>query len=66
MIRLKYFNDVVACIRAYFALQGAGFNNTVTDVDALNLLTAGAAHIRLSHFLLAHYISSFKLVKDNK
>ena len=28
-----------------------------------NPLTAGAVHIRFLHFLLAHYISSFKPVK---
>ena len=27
--------------RAYFALQGAGFNNTVTDVDALSYMEGG-------------------------
>ena len=29
-------------------------------------LTAGADHNRLLHFILAHYISAFKPVKDKK
>ena len=29
---------IIACRRAYFALQEAGFNNTVTDVDALSYI----------------------------
>ena len=29
-------------------------------------LTAGAVHIRFLQFLLAHYISAFKPVKDKK
>ena len=32
----------------------------------INPLTAGAAYIRFLHFLLAHYISAFKSVKDKK
>ena len=32
----------------------------------LDPLTAGAVHIRILHFLLAHYISAFKHVKDKK
>ena len=31
-----------------------------------NPLTAGAVHIRFLHFLLAHYISAFKHIKDKK
>ena len=31
-----------------------------------NPLTAGAVHIRFLHFILAHYISAFKPVKDKK
>ena len=31
-----------------------------------NPLTAGAVHIRFSHFISAHYISAFKPVKDQK
>ena len=32
----------------------------------VNPLTAGAVHIRFSRFILAHYISAFKPVKDKK
>ena len=32
----------------------------------INPLTAGAVHIRFLHFILAHYISAFKTVKDKK
>ena len=32
----------------------------------LDPLAAGAVHIRFSNFLLAHYISAFKHVKDKK
>ena len=32
----------------------------------LNPLTAGVVHIRFLHFLLAHYISAFKHLKDTK
>ena len=31
-----------------------------------NPLTPGAVYIRFLHFLLAHYISAFKPVKDKK
>ena len=31
-----------------------------------NPLIAGAVHIRFLHFLLAHYISAFKHIKDKK
>ena len=37
-----------------------------TFVVLLNPLTAGAVYIGLLHFLLAHYISVFKPVKDKK
>ena len=30
----------------------------------INFLTAGAAYIRVFHFLLAHYVSPFEHVKD--
>ena len=33
---------------------------------SFNSLTAGAVHIRFLHFLLAHYISDFKHIKDKK
>ena len=33
---------------------------------SINPLTAGAVHIYFLHFLLAHYISAFKPVKDKK
>ena len=33
---------------------------------ALSPLTTGAVHISFLHFILAHYISAFKLVKDKK
>ena len=39
---------------------------TKRATQALNPLTVGAVHIRLLHFLLAHYISTFKPVKDKK
>ena len=32
----------------------------------LNPLTAGAVNIRCLHFIVAHYISAFKPVKDGK
>ena len=32
----------------------------------INPLTAGADHTRFLHFILAHYISAFKPVKDKK
>ena len=31
-----------------------------------NPLTTGAVHIRFLHFILTHYISAFKPVKDKK
>ena len=34
--------------------------------NRLNPLTAGAVHIRFLHFLLAHYISALKPVRDKK
>ena len=33
---------IIVCRRAYFALQGAGFNNTVTDVDAFSYIWKAA------------------------
>ena len=43
-------------------------NTIITPCGALtfNPLTAGAVHIRFLHFILAHYISAFKPVKDKK
>ena len=35
-----------------------------SDIYVLNPLTAGTVYIRFLHFLLAHYISAFKPVKD--
>ena len=44
-------------------------SNTYTSLDQnneFNPLTAGVVHIRFLYFLLAHYISAFKPVKDKK
>ena len=38
----------------------------ITREVEFNTLTAGAVHVRVLHFLLAHYISAFKHVKDKK
>ena len=38
----------------------------VETVASFNPLTAGDVHIRFLHFLLAHYTSAFKPVKDKK
>ena len=38
----------------------------ITAITAFNPLIAGAVHIRFLHFILAHYISAFKPVKDKK
>ena len=40
--------------------------NIFFSIQRFNLLTAGSVHIRLLHFLLAHYMSAFKPVKDKK
>ena len=33
---------------------------------SINPLTASAVYIRFLHFLLAHYVSAFKHIKDKK
>ena len=46
---------IIACRRAYFALQGAGFNNTVTDVDALRYIWKAAIRLNLRYQLHLHF-----------
>ena len=49
---------IIACRRAYFALQGAGFTNTVTDVDAISYIWKAAIHVRP---VLTYGINSFNI-----
>ena len=70
------FREVKWCFDASWGLKGSIVShaqNRVCNHKALsttqsffNPLTAGAVHIRFSHFILTHYISAFKPVKDKK
>ena len=57
---------IIACRRAYFALQGAGFNNTVTDVDALSYIWEAAIRPILTYGINCIYISAGDLEKWKK
>ena len=57
---------IVACRRAYFALQGAGFNTTVTDVDALSYIWKAAIRPILTYGINCIYISAGDLEKMEK
>ena len=51
----------------YIFTQAQGISNMHNNyLNKPNPLTAGAVHIRFLHFILAHYISAFKPVKDKK
>ena len=53
-------STVIVCFSCKWLLLFARQNSW------FNPLTAGAVHIRFLHYILAHYISAFKHVKDKK
>ena len=57
---------IIACRRAYFAMQGAGFNNTVTDVDALSYIWKAAIRPILTYGINCINISAGDLEKMEK
>ena len=62
----KPHKRIIACRRAYFALQGAGFNNTVTDVDALSYIWKAAIRPILTYGINCIIISAGDLEKMEK
>ena len=66
-ILMKVF--IVFCSRErvfLMVLLGEIGNTASSPHICINPIPAGAVHIRFLHFILAHYISVFKPVKDKK
>ena len=57
---------ITACRRAYFALQGAGFSNTATDVDALSYIWKAAIRPILTYGINCINVSAGDLEKMEK
>ena len=59
-------NRMITCRRAYFALQRAGFNNTLTDVDALSYIWKAAILHILTYGVNSIKVSAGDFEKNGK
>ena len=64
----KYGSATLSSMISHITMCNYDINARKYDTyfNYFNPLPAGAVHIRFLHFLLAHYISVFKPVKDKK
>jgi hypothetical protein len=63
---LHFDNRINACRRAYYALQGAGFNNNNSDIDTLSFVWKAAVRPVLMYCCNSMYISKESLSNMKK